>query len=1053
MGKKMPRSHVLIFKNYRTWFETLEGCFTSDLQQVAIGFDTDNTLLTHLRKLGMKIPCMLLWMVTWRMITTTMVDMWLLLVGVVLLLMEGSEEDNFEGEGMVLVGTTMTLMSVLLVVMEMILMIMMVSHTVVLLKMGVVQNVVIEMHTSHPTATLRTAASSASSPSPRNVDKHAPSAAGSTTNPTAVPSSQSRYIECWKCKGHGHISSECRNKRVLFVNEQGEWESESEHEDNGHRADMGDCFVSRRVLSVNAAREDKGQRHNIFHTRGTINDRVCRINVDNGSCNNIASSDLVEKLGLKQRRHPSPYKMQWLNDCGTLRVSNIATVQFSIGKYRDQVECDMVPMQACQLLLGRPWLYDHDGYEDVFPEEIPPGLPPQRVIEHQIDLVPGAPLPNRPPYRTNPEETKEIQRQVEGLLNKGYVRESLSPCAVPVLLVPKKDGSSRMCCDCQGVEVDEEKVKDIREWMPPQNVSQVRSFLGLAGFYRRFVKDFSTIAAPMNELTKKDVPFKWANAQEKAFEELKEKLTSAPLLALPSFGKTFEIECDASGVGIGGVLMQEGRPIAYFSEKLSGPTLNYSVYDKELYALVRSLETWQHYLWPKEFVIHSDHESLKHLRGQQKLNRRCAKWSEFVESFPYIVKYKKGKDNVVADALSRRHDGFLFRANKLCIPNCSIRLLLLQEAHAGGLMGHFGAKKTESVLIDHFFWPRMRRDVEHYILRCEICRKAKSRLNPHGLYTPLSIPSTPWEDIYMDFVLGLPRTKRGSDSVFVVVDRFSKMAHFIPCHKSDDASHIADLFFREIMRLHGVPHTVVSDRDTKFLSYFWKTLWAKLGTKLLFSTTCHPQTNGQTEVVNRTLSMMLRAVLKKILKMWEECLPHVEFAYNRAVHSTTKFCPFEIVYGFKPAAPIDLLPLPLVWVHLWKDRFPDQRKCKLQPHGDGPFKVLAKINDNAYKIDLLMDYGVSPTFNVSDLSPYFGPSESRTTPPQEGEDDEDTTTIDKSPTIIGPITRSRAKQISDQVNASLSLPCNLDDTTMLSSPLLLVELRYNMEAIQQPMRS
>ena len=257
--------------------------------------------------------------------------------------------------------------------------------------------------------------------------------------------------------------------------------------------------------------------------------------------------------------------------------------------------------------------------------------------------------------------------------------------------------------------------------------------------------------------------------------------------------------------------MQEGRPIAYFSEKLSGPTLSYSVYDKELYALVRSLKTWQHYLWPKEFVIHSDHESLKHLRGQQKLNCRHAKWSEFIESFPYIVKYKKGKDNVVVDALSRRHillsqldtkilglqsikelyandpyfaephskcsegkgweifhlhDGFLFRANKLCIPDCSVRLLLLQEAHVGGLMGHFGAKKTESVLIDHFFWPRMRRDVERYVLCCEICRKAKSRLNPHGLYTPLSIPSTPWEDISMDFVIGLPRTQRESDSGF-----------------------------------------------------------------------------------------------------------------------------------------------------------------------------------------------------------------------------------------------------------------------------------------------
>jgi hypothetical protein len=297
--------------------------------------------------------------------------------------------------------------------------------------------------------------------------------------------------------------------------------------------------------------------------------------------------------------------------------------------------------------------------------------------------------------------------------------------------------------------------------------------------------------------------------------------------------------------------------------------VNYLTYDKELYTLVRVLETWQHYLWPKDFVIHSDHESLKHIRGQAKLSKCHAKWVEFIEIFPYIIKHKKGKDNVIVDALSRHytmlsqlnhkisgleslkelyatdfdfkdayencregrtwnkyvlHDGLLYRANKLCIPASSVRLLFLQEAHGGGLMGHFRVKKTEDVLATHFFWSKMRRDMERNVSQCTTCNKAKSRCNPHGFYIPLPIPSVPWEDISMDFVFELPRLKRGRDSIFVVVDRFSKMAHCIPHHKSDNASHVADLFFTEIIRLHGVPATIVSDRDAKFLSHFLRTL-------------------------------------------------------------------------------------------------------------------------------------------------------------------------------------------------------------------------------------
>ncbi|XP_072147922.1 uncharacterized protein [Setaria viridis] len=563
-------------------------------------------------------------------------------------------------------------------------------------------------------------------------------------------------------------------------------------------------LVVRRVLSTQFVAAEQGQRHNLFQSRCKVKGQVCHFIIDGGSCNNIVSALLVEKLGLQPRRHPHPYHMQWLNNSEIVKVSAMIRLSFSIGDYHGEVDCDIVPMEACHLLLGRPWQFDVDSvhfgrsnkytfiandkkvvlvplspeeihasdvarmkreesektklseapntskgetptpsshikphstskqlrqneclfvsrsalrevknttapffvllhkevllstsdlpsslpsvvldllqdFKDVFPDEVPVGLPRLRGIEDQIDLVSGASLPNRPAYRTNPEETKEIQHQVKELLDKGYVRESLSPCAVPVLLVPKKDGSWRMCVDCRainaitvryrhpiprlddmldelsgstiftkidlrsgyhqirmkigdewktafktkfglyewlvmpfgltnapstfmrlmnhvlrafigkfvvvyfddiliysksfdehldhihqvlsvlrddklygniakctfctdhvvflgfvvsadGIQVDEEKIKAIKDWPTPTNVSQVRSFHGLAGFYRRFVKDFSTIAAPLNNLTKKDVPFKWGDEQDQAFNELKAKLCEALLL-------------------------------------------------------------------------------------------------------------------------------------------------------------------------------------------------------------------------------------------------------------------------------------------------------------------------------------------------------------------------------------------------------------------------------------------------------------------------------------------------------------------------------------------
>ena len=200
----------------------------------------------------------------------------------------------------------------------------------------------------------------------------------------------------------------------------------------------------------------------------------------------------------------------------------------------------------------------------------------------------------------------------------------------------------------------------------------------------------------------------------------------------------------------------------------------------------------------------------------------------------------------------------LFCGPQLCIPDCFIQELIITEIHNEG---HHGRDKSVEILLGHYFWPHARRYMERLVQRCYICQVSKETTTNAGLYMPQPIPGGPWTDLSMDFVLGLSRTQCRVDSIFIVVDPFNKMAHFIACRKTYDTSQISHLFFHEVMRLHGIPRSITFERDTKFMSHFWRSLWRKMETTLNFSTAYYPQTDGQIEVVNRSLGNMLRALV------------------------------------------------------------------------------------------------------------------------------------------------------------------------------------------------
>jgi transposase InsO family protein len=545
-------------------------------------------------------------------------------------------------------------------------------------------------------------------------------------------------------------------------------------------------------------------------------------------------------------------------------------------------------------------------------------------------------------------------------------------------------------------------------------------------------------------------------------------LTTAPVLALPDFSVQFAIETDACDTGVGAVLMQRGHPLAFVSRGLGPRMRGLSTYEKEYMAILLAIDQWRQYLQHAQFTIHTDHCSLAQLEDQ----RLHTPWQQKVFTkllgLQFVIKYKKGVDNRAADALSRKpvheaelaaisslqpawmhevlasydqdaqakelllrlslrsepdskftlRDGLIRYKNRLWLPaNDTLTAKVIEAFHASPVGGHSGIPVTVRRLKNLFYWKGLKTQVHTFVKECMVCQRAKpDRAKYPGLLAPLHVPNQFWQMVTMDFVKGLPRSGR-FDCVLAVVDKLSKYAHFIGLSHPYTASTVANAYMEHVHKLHGMPESIVSDRDPIFTSTFWRQMAALTGIKLRMSSSHHPQTDGQTERVNQCLEAYLRCFSHACPVKWAQWLSMAEYWYNTSGHSALEGkSPFEVLYGHQPRhfglTTDDISPAPDLetWVHeraltlrvlkhhlervrLRMKHQADKNRTdrvfqvgdfeflKLQPYIQstvaprahhkllfkyfGPYQVLERVGQSAYRLQLPPSSRIHPVIHVS----------------------------------------------------------------------------------------
>lgn len=525
-----------------------------------------------------------------------------------------------------------------------------------------------------------------------------------------------------------------------------------------------------------------------------------------------------------------------------------------------------------------------------------------------------------------------------------------------------------------GVQPDPAKVRAVRDFPTPRSAKDVRSFLGLCSYFRRFVEKFAEVARPLTCLLKTDVAFTWGQQQANAFSSLVDILTNPPVLAHFDPSAATELRTDASGHGIGAVLAQRQqgmhRVVAYASRLLSRSEQNYSITERECLALVWAIAKFRPYLYGRPFSVITDHHALCWLSSLKDPTGRLGRWALRLQEYTFSVSYKSGQLHKDADCLSRYpvdppdtredeqealvlsitdftdiaaeqrrdpslraiinglhsphpdhslqlfvlHNDILHRYNTrpdgaelLLVVPVHLRSDVLAQLHDAPSAGHLGVSRTYDRIRRRFFWPGLYRSVRQYVAACDLCQRRKTpALRPAGTLQPIEVPDEPFFRVGLDLLGPFPVSATGNKWIAIATDYATRYAvtRALPTSCATD---VADFLLHDIILRHGAPRQLITDRGSCFLSKVVDELLRSCSTHHKFTTAYHPQTNGLTERLNRTLTNMLAMYVSKDHKDWDIHLPFVTFAYNSSRHDTAGFSPFYLLFGYDPPLPMDTM--------------------------------------------------------------------------------------------------------------------------------------------------